>query len=305
MADRMTLIMELGAMAKQAEKRGDNPGAATLRATLELLVHDQPIIAAHDLRMAEEARRTDERREADKLRKRRDRGQGSPRDSSGHDGIRRTAAESAGIPQGFPGPLPNSVTTTATSSSPAHAWETEAERTLAESLPTNVGRSALALVLLVVAKNAGMRIGVTGEIEACMSGHRGAPYKATAAQLDVALSDYATNGLSSGRWNADHFRACIRRAVANDQPATGPTIAISPRSATREHWTEKKEREDRASAEQRRVQGLVEARRARTLDGDIWWDRMRAAAGTPDLRAVYHFAVDHIDEPGKLEARAS
>lgn len=302
MADRMTLIMELGAMAKQAEKRGDNPGAATLRATLELLVHDQPIVAAEDARLADEERRITARREADRDRKRDARVRTRPQESSGQAGIQRTGEESSGRPQGFPGPLPNSLTTTATSTSSPHAWTPGAEADLAAKLTTDAGRTALAAVLHVASKNGGTKAGVVGEIAACLEGARGKHHTPTLAQLDVALSDYATNGLSSGAWNAAHFRACVRRAV--EEPEHTASAADAPRrAAPYEHWSVKKEREDNEAADLRRIQGLVSARRSRG-DGEDWWARMQRDAGDVNAREQYRYAANHLNEPASLAAIA-
>ena len=292
--DRMTLILELGAMAKQAEKRGDTPSAATLRATVELLVHDQPIVAAHEAQAADEQRRADERRESDKLRKRRVRSR--PQESNGQDGIQRTGDVPADAPQGFPGPLPSTLTTTATSSSPARVWQSDTEQALADLLRTDAGRDALANVLDVVSMNGGTRFGVVAEIQACLAGDRGPQFKATAEQLDVALSDYSTNGLSSRRWNSAHFRACITRAMAAPKEPAGRSV--TPRQPVYEHWTERKAREDSQESERKRNVGLVEARRAKG-DGEMWWERMQREAGTTDRLALYRYAAARIHEDGR------
>src|SRR5690242_9896193 len=104
--DRMTLIMELGAMAKQAEKRGDNPSAVTLRATVELLIADQSAVE----------------RDAQRRKGQRDRKQRSRNVTGSHERSRDVTLQSVTSTQGFPGPLPNSETATATTSS-ARAWQ--------------------------------------------------------------------------------------------------------------------------------------------------------------------------------------
>lgn len=106
-------------------------------------------------------------------------------------------------------------------------------------------------------------------------------------------------------WQAE----CSRRAVvrSGEQPPTmeqtcrPPTgaggVGASKPSAT-EHWTDRKAREEREGAEWNRVRGLVEARKARTDDGEYWWARMKRDAGTTDLRAVYRYAAQHLKENG-------
>lgn len=86
------------------------------------------------------------------------------------------------------------------------------ENALAERLPTVAGRNALAAVL----KSAGETSGIAEELEMLLGGHRGQHVQPTLEQLDVALSDYVTNGMSDGRWNAAHFRGCIKRAMRPD-----------------------------------------------------------------------------------------
>lgn len=99
-------------------------------------------------------------------------------------------------------------------------WKPVDEQRLAERLTTGAGRNALTAILTV----AGSKAGVVAEIEALLCGARGKQHLCTPEQLDVALSDYVTNGMSSGRWNAQHFRACVRRAM---QPAPEQSNAQS------------------------------------------------------------------------------
>lgn len=89
------------------------------------------------------------------------------------------------------------------------SWRPAAEAKMAERLTSDAGRNALSAVLRV----SGSKLGVIAELDALLRGDRGKPHHCTAEQMDVALSDYVTNGMSSGRWNAQHFRACVRRAM--------------------------------------------------------------------------------------------
>lgn len=84
-------------------------------------------------------------------------------------------------------------------------------------LPSDAGRRAL-FAVWQSAGAASSRAAVLSELNALLSGHRGKQHHCTAVHLDVALSDYASNGMSTGRWNAQHFRACVRRAM---QPVQG------------------------------------------------------------------------------------
>jgi len=89
------------------------------------------------------------------------------------------------------------------------AWQPINEPKIATRLTTSAGRNALSAVLKV----AGSKTGIVAELEALLAGDRGPAHCCTPEQLDIALSDYVTNGMSAGRWNAQHFRACVRRAM--------------------------------------------------------------------------------------------
>lgn len=100
------------------------------------------------------------------------------------------------------------------SSSPP-AWQPVHEQRLAERLTTPAGRNALATIL----QTAGTKAGIVEELEMLLDGHRGAQWRPLPDQLDVALSEYVTNGMSDGRWNAAHFKACLKRAMQPDAQA--------------------------------------------------------------------------------------
>jgi hypothetical protein len=99
------------------------------------------------------------------------------------------------------------------------SWKPIAEQNLAERLTSSAGRNALSAVLQV----AGSKAGVVAELEALLGGDRGAQHRCSPEQLDVALSDYVTNGMSNNRWNAQHFRACVRRAMRPAEEHAPPT----------------------------------------------------------------------------------
>lgn len=304
--DRMTLIIELGAMAKQAERRGDNPSADTLRATIEQLVRDHVSIERRSpssvvvenrvvdragargyvyyIRNAEMIKigfsknpwarlsslRTsapdaelvaleagsielEARRHLDfaHLRQKREWFRREA-DLAHHIQLlvasTSTTSSSTSLPisQGSPRPLPNSLTTTAQSSSPAtapepaceparaFAWTPGREATIAALLTTDAGRNALSIALA----SASFKSAVVAEIDACLQGTRGAQHVPTAAQLDVALSDYVANGLSRGeKWNADHFRGCLRRAIRGESSRPPSSTGARPGLGQRAHDT--------------------------------------------------------------------
>ena len=91
---------------------------------------------------------------------------------------------------------------------------------MAERLTSDAGRNALSAVLRV----SGSKLGVIAELDQMLTGNRGKQHHCTVEQLDIALSDYVSNGMSSGRWNAQHFRACVRRAMQPvEERMTRPT----------------------------------------------------------------------------------
>lgn len=65
------------------------------------------------------------------------------------------------------------------------------------------------------------------------------------------------------------------------------------------------ERREREAVEWRRIQSDVDRRRAKTEDGDIWWDRMRRESRAEKLGDVYRYAIDHTNEPGTLQEGAA
>jgi hypothetical protein len=283
--DRMTLIMELGAMAKQAEKRGDKPSAVTLRATVELLIADKAIVdrpmsdlpatrargrqgyvyyagagdavkighsrnpwaRLRELRIAqphirllgvEQGDRGLETRRHEQFAASRIKGEWFRRSpeldgliatvadssSDGDDGSNDVATTIATETPFSPTPPFPSITTTAQSS--PRGRDAVRESLIAERLTSDAGRAALARLLDMVAARGTVPDAVIGEISACVEGARGPQHRPTGAQLDVALSDYVSNGFSNGgMWNAQHFRGCIRRAVAGESNPPGKFAA--------------------------------------------------------------------------------
>lgn len=92
------------------------------------------------------------------------------------------------------------------------------EQRLAERLPTDAGRLALDAVL----KAANSRAGVISSIVAMLDGMH--PPAVKPEHMDVALSDYVAQGLSAGRFNAQHFRSFTRTAARPERsaPVGGP-----------------------------------------------------------------------------------
>jgi len=54
----------------------------------------------------------------------------------------------------------------------------------------------------------------------------------------------------------------------------------------------------------RRIAMVVDTRRARTTDGDLWWARMQRESGLISGGGLYRYAAQHTDEPGTLKERA-
>ncbi len=98
-------------------------------------------------------------------------------------------------------------------------------------------------------------------------------------------------------WQAELSRRALVQS-GETPPAISAIVAPSPGSNGREHWkdrNDRKEREDQETAEFRRVEGLVSGRRARA-DGDAWWFRMQREAGTTNVRDIWRYAAQHLEE---------
>lgn len=101
------------------------------------------------------------------------------------------------------------------SSSSGETWIPVLEADLAGRLLTDAARIALTGILTVARSKAS----VVAEINACLGGGRHG-HCCSLEEMDQALSDYFGNGMSSGQWNANHFRGCIRSAMRKpDAPA--------------------------------------------------------------------------------------
>lgn len=92
------------------------------------------------------------------------------------------------------------------------------EADLAKRLPTDAGRDALSAVLSrVVAVD---RLSIAAEIGMILDGGR--PGCSTKPEvMEMALMDYASNGLSDGRFNAQHFRRHVQTAAMPVKPQNG------------------------------------------------------------------------------------
>jgi hypothetical protein len=148
------------------------------------------------------------RKEQERLRKSRGRHADSPQDVTG-----------VSIPARVNETIRNETTTTAPS--PARSvWQPAREVKIAERLTSVAGRDAFAAILHVTQSESG-KAGVCAQVEMCLAGEMGEP-RATAEQMDRAIRDYATNGLSNGgRFNANHFRQCVRTATEPPQNGNG------------------------------------------------------------------------------------
>lgn len=100
----------------------------------------------------------------------------------------------------------------------APPWQPIREHRVAQRLVSEAGRVALAAMLA----RCGEKAGITGEIEACVEGMRGAHYKATWEQVDVAVCDYAGKYLDEKGWEPTLFRGCVRRAMRPPEPDVVP-----------------------------------------------------------------------------------
>lgn len=97
-------------------------------------------------------------------------------------------------------------------------WQPIREHRVAERLATDAGRQALA-ALLHVAQGESGKAAICAELTLMLDGEAG-PVRPTPEQMDVALRDYVSNGMSRGQWNAKHFRGCVRSAVQSPAPAS-------------------------------------------------------------------------------------
>lgn len=71
--------------------------------------------------------------------------------------------------------------------------------------------------------------------------------------------------------------------------------ALAAPQASKEHWSDKRAREEREASEWNRIERLVSTRRARAEDGDLWWNRMQRESGLTNLRELYRYAFNHLD----------
>lgn len=98
---------------------------------------------------------------------------------------------------------------------PPPPWQPILEARIAERL-TEPGRLALAAML----QRYGDKAGIVGELELCVDGSRGAQFKATWPQIDMAVCDFAAKYMAKVEtWEPTLLRACIRRAMRPEQEA--------------------------------------------------------------------------------------
>lgn len=277
MADRVDLVMRLSVLANDATLRGDDRAVSTLKEAVALLLSDQTI---------------DRRREWDRERKRN----------------RRNPVESGGIggqpvppPEVFPHtPFPNPLSRveddTARERDAADAVYAESVDNLIAMIAERVGDAWPDIDGFLKRRQFQTWKGWIKEMLSILTGGQ-----ATATDLALVCRDDAAleRPIGSPKGLRTFVGSAVRERVENaSRPPTGAGgVGASKPSAT-EHWTDRKAREEREGAEWNRVRGLVEARKARTDDGEYWWARMKRDAGTTDLRAVYRYAAQHLKENG-------
>lgn len=126
----------------------------------------------------------------------------------------RNSTESAEIAESSPfSPTPPfTPPTSSTSSSPRVFWTPIEEAKLAARLLTDPGRNALSAVL----RRCEDKRAVAAEIGMILDGGR-PNVSPRAEHMELALSDYASNGMTEGRFNAAHFRRHVQRAAKPEQ----------------------------------------------------------------------------------------
>lgn len=95
---------------------------------------------------------------------------------------------------------------------------------------------------------------------------------------------YFRNGVLED-WERERTR---RNVAANTEPAPPKRVRVRPSELAPIDDT----------AERQRIGMVVQSRRARA-DGDEWWARMQAEAKAPNAGALYAYAAQHVDEPGR------
>lgn len=200
MADR-NIAMEIA----NALSRADSQSLAAIGfELLESLAEARATIA--ELRLTEEGRRAGQRQRSRDHRARNvtQRDERDERDTP-------LVSPFSPTPPITPSDPPQSV------SQSSSVWAPAQEAALAKRLPTNAGRIALAAVLA----RCGEKLSVAAEIGMILDGGRpGVSQKPE--HVELALCDYAANGLSDGRFNAIHFRRHVQRAA---KPEPEPRIA--------------------------------------------------------------------------------
>ncbi|MES2359993.1 MAG: hypothetical protein V4529_16760 [Gemmatimonadota bacterium] len=275
MADRLTLIMELGALATDAAQRGDDRAAQTLRSAAERLFADTSAVDYMDRHRRRDRERKTELR-------------GIPRKSTESDDFQ-------GRPLGF---------------SPTPPFPTPPET------QHNTAREAISEDAELFKQYAGLLSLAMGE----------GPFRDADAFVRRRPSDtwlgwfremLALIGPGSQYVAADLAQVCrddtaLDRKIASPKglrvflgSARAERIAIAAGSgsngaaAGKEHWTDRKAREDHETGEWRLLTQSVETRRARSIDGDIWWGRMHRDSGQTGAD-LYRYAAKHLSEPGQM-----
>ena len=106
---------------------------------------------------------------------------------------------------------------------------------------------------------------------------------------------YFGNGIR-GDWEKEQTRVAI--AASGERPPLAAP-AIRPVGGGLESFKERGERKEQAEAERKHTLVVVDTRRARTDDGDIWWLRMQRDSGLAGL-ALYDYALRRVSEPAEM-----
>lgn len=179
------------------------------------------------------------------------------------------------------------------------AAEAEAEAGLATLLDSDADRNALT----VVVGRATDRLACLVSFTSMLTGNDPATPQPTSAVFGQALRDLAANGQKP---SARLFRGYLRDVAAETVRATVPpsgagaatTSNTSTTGARREHWTDKKAREDREEANRQLIRiraGNVEQRCGR-IDGEAWWVRIQREAKAAGINPIL-YGYDRMHEP--------
>jgi hypothetical protein len=177
--------------------------------------------------------------------------------------------------------------------------EADAETRLAAMLETDADRVALTAVV----SRASDRIACIAAFTAMLTGNDPATPQPSAEVFGQALRDYAANG---ERPATKLFRGYLRDAAKPrrevGEPFGGRAAGSNGNGASREHWTDKKAREEREESDRNLIRiraGNVEQRRGK-MDGEAWYARMKLEAKSAGANVTL-YAYDRLHELAEAE----